>query len=200
MRCVFILFCCYVFVHPSIAQDGQSILTRLDARQVNNTVQVSFTIEAGTSYCLGVLLERSRDGLAFESVGYLPGVCGGSEFEESYTMVDDQLSENGTVYYRLDLGNVGKSDILELDFFRLENSVLVFPNPAERWVQVRFNNLENQSFEFRLISMLGSTVMHFSQNSGYHIVLDVSGLGAGFYHALIHFEDDSMLRSDLVIR
>ena len=161
--------------------EGQEILSAFDVQQAGDAVLVNFTIEAGISYCLGVDLERSNDGIQFESVVHLPGVCGGSEFEESYLLWDSLPPLNQLIYYRLDLGLIGKSETRIVRFVEFENGIRVFPNPSSGIVYIKTEELNSEKILIGVYDLYGKSVEVSSNSSKDEISINPSQLLPGTY-------------------
>jgi hypothetical protein len=116
--------------------EGQEILSGFSIYQQGDEIRIQVTIEAGTSSCLGIDLERKIGEGEFEIIDNIPGICGGSEFEESYVFKDINPLSGKELSYRLNLGNVGRSEVLSIYYVVLENGISIYPNPAIDVIQV----------------------------------------------------------------
>ncbi|MBL7941779.1 MAG: T9SS type A sorting domain-containing protein [Flavobacteriales bacterium] len=182
---------------PMCLSAQEDFLSNLTATQLGNLVRIDFTVAAGTSYCLGVDLERSTDGLNFESIGFLPGVCGGSEFEESYFMVDSMPEINRMNHYRLDMGLIGKSDVIEVLFVLLENGIRCFPNPADDVVHIYFDNPNNLGTHLHIVDSIGRTV-HRDATALRSFSIAVTDWLPGLYTAIVESESKRLLVNIIV--
>jgi hypothetical protein len=115
--------------------EGQEILSHFSISQSGNAIRLILTIEAGTSSCNGIELERSTGG-EYQTISLIPGICGGSEFEETYVLLDENPVPGVEASYRVNLGNVGRSSVLRITFVELDNGIAVFPNPASDRVNI----------------------------------------------------------------
>jgi Secretion system C-terminal sorting domain len=186
-----------VFFFPLYLSAQEDFLSNLSATQLGNLVRIDFTVAAGTSYCLGVDLERSTDGINFESIGFLPGVCGGSEFEESYFMIDSLPPINRVNYYRLDMGLVGKSAVINVLFVLLENGVRCFPNPADELVHIYFDNPNNLNTTLHIVDSAGR-IVHRDATGSRSFSISVNDWQVGFYNAIVETESKRLLVNILV--
>ena len=64
--------------------------------------------------CNGLGIQRSVNGLNFNTIGFIEGVCGSLTEAVRYTFTDSMPPVSSTVYYRIDLGPYGFSDITSL--------------------------------------------------------------------------------------
>ncbi len=101
------------FPHAVAAQTTP--LVAFTAQQWGNHVVLSFTLRAGMQ-CWDVQIQRATDGLPFQTIGIIPGVCGSSSSEETYRFVDSMPVPNATNYYRIDLGWAGLSQSVSVYF------------------------------------------------------------------------------------
>ena len=69
---------------------------RIDA----SNIEIRWTMKAGVS-CQSPEVQRSTDGINFESIYRYPGVCGGGQFEESFNWIDNRAPADRSSYYRL---------------------------------------------------------------------------------------------------
>lgn len=165
---------------PATVFAQSEFLSALRATQVSSTVRIDLTIAAGASYCLGIDLERSTDSLNFEKIAFLPGVCGGSEFEESYTMVDSFPLPYRRLYYRLEMGLVGRSPVMSILYVPLDQGIQCFPNPSSGAVNVHIDNPANLESSLRVTDMRGSLV-YTTEASLRTFTFSVDGWPPGLY-------------------
>lgn len=185
-----------------LAQEGESILSRFNIRQLNNTIVAEFTIEAGTSSCNGIELERSTSGTnqVFEVIGIIPGICGESEFEESYLLVDNNPPANDTIYYRLNMGNIGKSEVLPFVFVEFTGEITIYPNPSAGLVNLRFENNENLSCNVTISSPEGRIIVSQDFSSAFHVKYQLDDFSPGLYLCTITTEDNVQRNSSFILR
>jgi endoglucanase Acf2 len=120
-------------------------------------------------------VQRSADGINFESIGYVKAIGNNHGFH-SYSYADQYLEE-GSYYYRLvirDLDHASEtSQIVSLSFGNAQ--VLLFPNPAQTNVQIVIPGSEN--FKVVLLDELGRLLIEKANATS----LDLSGLANGIY-------------------
>jgi len=191
-----LLLCSPVFV---LSQQGENLLSDFRTQQVGNNVHVNFTIEAGNSYCLGVGLERGLDSVNFEVIAAIAGVCGGSEFAESYLLVDSFPYPNQTNYYRLVLGEVGISEIIPVHFIELEDGMKLFPNPTNHFSKLVFDNPSNSRFNFSLYDATGNILPPYFSGNGSEVIIDTSTMEVGVYVWSLTLESGEMWKGRLAV-
>jgi len=129
-----------LLISVSFRCEAQNELLSFSGVQVSDHVQLTFTMRAGIT-CNGLVIEHSSSPAGFTEAGNIPGVCGSASEDLTYTFNDNMPLVNGVNYYRLNLGNLGYSDVIQVDFFRYdENGIVVFPNPATDEAVIYFLN------------------------------------------------------------
>lgn len=177
-----------LFIEKTSAQ--HPILASFELVQVDNTVQLTFGILGGAS-CNGVQWERAGADLDFETIASISGVCGGSEFTEYYSLVDEAPLTGEVSYYRLVLGSQGRSQERTFLFVELDDGVKLYPNPSSDVVNLRFSNPSQKLVKIRVFDITGSLVFEdLSQNGEYQ--LKVSGLARGVHLLQVQTEDQSI--------
>jgi len=155
------------------------VLDNFNIVQTGNSVQINFAIQGGAS-CVGVDLERSNDSFNFEIVGSISGVCGGSEFVEFYSLLDDNPIRGEKSFYRLRLGSQGRSELFEFTFVPLENGLNVYPNPASDKCYVRFDNSNSTPHLIQLFDQKGRSLSSFETNE-FQVEFDLENFEVGVY-------------------
>ena len=157
-----------------------SILEYFTALQIDNHVQIDFAIVGGAS-CNGVQLLRSSDGENFYFLEEIEGVCGGSEFTEQFTLIDDAPLQTTANHYKLILGTVESSEVLTYHFVALEAGYRVIPNPIRDWAVIRFDNPTGLVFELAVFDMSGALVESGSNITSSEIHLQLTKYRPGMY-------------------
>jgi hypothetical protein len=182
LSCLFMIACCsYGQQHP--------LLATFAALQIENEVRIDFGIVGGSS-CQGVQLERSVDGLVYESIDFIPGVCGGSEFTEYYAVNDRAPISNSVVYYRLELGQQGKTDPIEFRFVPLDNGISVYPNPSSSRQEIRISNPFSLGYTLVVFCPLGEEIFRSEPNHTDFFVLESGDLPTGIFFLKLYNNSD----------
>lgn len=177
-----------LFVDKTRAQ--HPILASFELVQVENTVQLTFGVLGGAS-CNGVQWERAGADLNFVTIAAISGVCGGSEFTEYYSLVDEAPLSGEVSYYRLVLGNQGRSQERTFLFVELDDGVKLYPNPSSAAVNLRFSNPSQKLVKIRVFDISGSLVFEdLSQNGEYQ--LNLIDLRRGVHLVEVQTEDKSI--------
>ena len=164
----------------SLGLFGQdTFLSYFSGQQINDYVHLVFTTKAGVT-CLGTEIERSADSILFTSIGEIPGICGGSESELTYTFDDESPLENVKNFYRIKLGTLGFSGVIGIQFVDFGEGIVITPNPATGSTNVFFSNSQNQLFEFFLFNVQGKEHRSYSTNES-TLQIDLLNLSSGIY-------------------
>ena len=121
-------------------------------------VYLTWTLNPGST-CQGTFIERSDDGVDFDTIGIIGGICGDPFTAISYEYLDTLPLVNQRSWYRLQFGNAGPSEVLTTEVIRLrEDGVQILRFPNDPQVYLYFTNPANQSFLLRLYTVTGQLV------------------------------------------
>jgi len=154
--------------------------TALSARARGNTVEVSWQTlnEAGIS---GFEVERSRDGISFESVGNLKA-SGTGVGTKAYRWVDIYPNQ-GVNYYRLKVkdlqGEVGYSAICRVSLAGTEVPQ-IYPNPAVHTLYLQ-PGTQSGSGSFEVWNAAGKQVLRTPVWGSYPVQVNIAGWQPGIY-------------------
>ena len=95
----------------SVIAQPHILLQDFSGYQQDSKITLRWTFRSG-SLCEGTQIERSADGLTFNKIGEIPGICGNPGSAFTYTFVDSFPNVNTVNYYRLELGNFGFTSII----------------------------------------------------------------------------------------
>jgi hypothetical protein len=162
------------------------ILENLEVFEIDGKVQISATVKSGYS-CLGMNFLRTEDTtVLFQSIGSIEGVCGNSTQSMRYDFIDENPPKNSIIYYRVQLGGVGYSEILSIIIYDTGNArYLVMPNPAKNSCRIYFNNEFNKSHRLRLVNQFGLELLN-SESSNDIFQLNLKDFTAGVYHFIVY--------------
>lgn len=164
----------------------EGILLQFTPVQVENKVELSFTIKAGNT-CNGIQIYRSADSLTFTEIGDIQGVCGSSDRNESYSFTDHSPAGNRFNYYRLQLGTLGYSDVASLFYIQPDgNNALLFPNPLTHETLITFLNTSREKCSLSVFNSDGKLIYQsdpVTENS-FHLHKDDFSPGIYFYTIL----------------
>jgi|GEM_PF-6558953 len=129
----------------------------------------------------GFFLERSADGIQFETIGSVKG-NGSTTNISTYQYIDEQPLD-GISYYRLkqlDInGAFTYSEIRSVSFYG-NQTVQIFPNPAKDFLTVNFDL--DEKCEIRIYKVLGVEIQNVRIEKNYSTyTIDLANLASGSY-------------------
>lgn len=129
-------------------------------------------------------IERSSDGKNFTSIGSV-NAAGNASVEHSYSFTDAAPAD-GDNYYRLKIVDIDAkseySPIRSASFAATALNVVVGPNPATSFINVKVSMPGNESYRLRLINRSGQVVFDQKYASASNrIQLSVSNYADGTY-------------------
>ena len=141
-------------------------------------------------------VERSLNGIEYESIGQVDGYGMGTSTEpRNYSLLDNQLCKD-IVYYRLkqvDIdGKYSYSDPVAVNCKDVKTDLVVHPNPAQSNVTLTFSEPANGIVEIKFIDYTGRVTIaqtHKVKKGRNNIRFDVSGLSEGVYSISVQNKD-----------
>jgi hypothetical protein len=162
---------CTAQVHP--------FLERFQAAEVEGIVVLSWTLKAGNT-CNGVQIQRSAGSSSFKEIGEIPGVCGSVDDDVDYIFLDSLPVLNTPNRYRLELGNEGISQVIEIQINGLRNNdYQIRPHPVSQRSVLLFKNDQRQKLTLQFTDMNGKLVLEIVTEQDY-FTIDRNDFSAGF--------------------
>jgi hypothetical protein len=181
----FLLF--IVIPLEQFAQTPHPILRNFSGQVTGNSIRLSWVIKGGNT-CEGTKIQRSNDGLFFETIGEIGGVCGSPDFDVPYLFVDSLPIANQTNYYRLELGTQGFSTSVSFPFNPLnDQGYSIVLDRAQRTASVYFDNPQAETVAFQLITLNGVVLSKGNTGAG-SLTFNFNGWPSGIYLIQIQFE------------
>jgi hypothetical protein len=87
----------------------------------NQKVQIKWTIKAGNT-CAGIKVMRKTQNSDFIQIDELFGICGDLEKPISYLITDNNPPTNEILFYRIDFGGNGVSEIKSIEVIEFSGS------------------------------------------------------------------------------
>jgi hypothetical protein len=186
-----------MFSNPATAQTADDILSKFFAVQQDDEVLLRWTIRAGNT-CEDTFIERSLDGIQYERIGIIAGVCGSPDQSVTYDFYDTMPAPNRINHYRLILGLYGYTEPQTIEFIVLnEQGYSIQPNPMGGSATLIFRNPAEEEFMFQLYDMNGRKVMEFKTYED-RIILRREILGSGMFIFSLQGKE-SMLKGKIVV-
>lgn len=124
-------------------------------------------------------VEYSKDGINFTAVSQVNSKGGNSSYSVTHS------AAQGKAYYRLKIvgrdGKVEYTTIISVDVNCNKGSVLVYPNPANDFVNVNITGTDNKATVAQLYNGAGQAILNKTLQIG-TTQLDISNMPAGNYH------------------
>ena len=158
--------------------------------------------------CEYYLVERSSDGISWESVAYIQG-AGNSNEVSTYSWVDNYDGKGSTLYYRLTQYDYnGDYEILGVQ------SIVCTNLPEDSWITINtdiFNNIiinflatQGEKYEIKLYDLHGKLIFYqtgTTNNTYEHLVISTYGIPSSIYlvdvHTTIHNKTQKVYLKEL---
>jgi len=181
-----ILFALLLIGNISFAQ-LHPILDKFDVFEAGGKVYISCVISSGST-CSGIDVLRSEDSLNFISVGHIGGVCGSSSEPVAYNFTDENSVKNKPIYYKLELGGYGFTNILSVEIIDTkEFGFQIRPNPTNASTIIYFQNPNNTKHTLSILNNLGAIVLSETTIQNF-FSFDVSNIPSGIYPFFISID------------
>jgi hypothetical protein len=166
------LACAQDAEHPFIQSFN---LTVLEGR-----IHVEWVMSGGST-CDGSSVERSADGIGFEEVHRINGLCGDPEFPAPFDWFDEAPPELSTVRYRIAFSGQGRSSVKSVEFRQLTGSEQrVFPVPATSAATLLLRVSLSALVDLAVMDPAGRVVLR-EERAGRENAIDMGDWPAGIY-------------------
>jgi hypothetical protein len=165
---------------PVLAQGPHPILTEFALIRQYEGILLKWTIKGG-SRCEGTRIFRAEGDGPFALIGSIEGICGGTDFNETYTYHDTLPASNRENHYRLEMGDLGFTETVTLfydDFGPSGHARLTDPHTGT--VTLLVSNARNVQLTVQLVDMNGRVAVQ-QQTVSNALVLDTAHLPRGVY-------------------
>ncbi|MEA5111997.1 hypothetical protein SDC9_38613 [bioreactor metagenome] len=172
------------------------LLQDFSGYQLGNSVFLRWTFRSG-SLCEGVRIERSQDGIIFNEIGEIPGICGNPETSVTFTFTDSLPVPNTRNYYRLELGNTGYTTALEVEFIPAGDqgyTILYSDQGAELSVE----NPPGRKGEVPILDISGKSIDSYIFDQR-RIALTRKPVIKGIYLFMLRYENGAGLSGKFII-
>jgi hypothetical protein len=180
------------------AQQADAVLSKFFATPLDETVFLRWTISAGNT-CNDTYVERSTDGISYDRIGLIGGICGSPDQSITYEFTDTLPLFNRKSFYRLELGYYGYSSPQTVEIKRYnDQGFLLAPNPFRDLATLSFTNETGEEFKLIITDMQGRVVEE-KKTAGKDFTIKILGLPAGIYFFRI-FQSDQVLYTGKLIK
>jgi hypothetical protein len=159
--------------HPFIAS---YTLTELDG-----AIRIEWVLQGGST-CNGQEVERSTDGLSFQPVHRILGICGDPTVAVPFSWADTAPPEFSTVHYRIKLGFDGYSSVKTIVFDQLITSdQRFFPSPMRDEATLLLNVPATSTVQLSIWDAAGHLLQQHGALPGPALHIALPGHGPGVY-------------------
>ncbi len=173
----------FIYVMSSLGTaygQGSPFLDFIGLAERDGKVFLQWVMSSGAT-CDGIDVYRSTDGEVFERVGRIAGVCGSPDFALGYDFIDEAPVLNRINYYRLELGNLGVSDIIAIYVFDFrEKKFQIIPHPVSSESALYFENPQLETSTLAIYNLLGSRIYEDDGKASFFSI-SASDLATGTY-------------------
>ena len=181
-------------------------LVELKARSAKNDIVVEWTTAAEENN-EGFFVERSLDGKSFTKVDWIKGK-GTTHTFSHYQATDNKVDQDITYYYRLaqkdfdgtiNLSKTVSARISSVDYHneQFENSIKVFPNPANNQILVNWNSDLEEVLSISLINGIGQELI---QSDIAEPTIDLTSLSSGIYFVKLSSKYQTFIKKVTVVK
>lgn len=188
-----------VFAEARIySQEADPFLSGFFAVQQDDGIYLRWTIKAGNT-CDGTRIQRFSEGIGYENIGEIPGVCGNPDVSVSYDFTDSNPEKNKTNLYRLEMGILGNSSPVAIEYLVLnDEGFSVQPNPVKGRSRLLFNNPDNVETTLLVADMSGKIVWQ-SETSNNYFFIDSNFLGSGMYMFTLKNDNSGYTKGKILV-
>lgn len=162
------------------SQEADFILSKFFAVQVDDKVLLRWTIEKGNT-CEDTYVERSSDGISFERIGLIGGICGSPDASITYEFYDSLPLLNRNNHYRLILGQYGFTTTKTVEFINYnEDGFILAPNPFNDFTIFRFENEKSEEYTIIILDLMGRNMLQKTTASD-QFIISKQELGSGIF-------------------
>lgn len=163
---------------------AQSRIIYFQAKALGDSVRLTFTISSGTA-CAGYNVLKGSDSLNLNPVYVYPGICGNNSANETYTYTDFSPNKTAPNFYRILIPPGDYSNMLRVDIAASFSDMIIFPQPTEDLLNIKFLNKSYFYYEMKIYDRFGRKMGETNGNSSDRITVNVSGLPIGLYAFMI---------------
>jgi hypothetical protein len=179
MRSLHTLFL-VMLLSANVQAQESPLLASFSLASADNGIRIDWVMTSGST-CYGIGVERSTDGVSFQLIGTIEGVCGNIGQPTPFTFSDTEPPELSSLHYRLLLGLDGHSSVQRIENQRLRTAEMrVFSSAVGKELTVVLRAPERASVEVTIWSLTGALVFQASDLQGpvHHVPTQTWNAGA----------------------
>ncbi len=168
-----------LFISNAHGQDV-TILNNFNGFEADGNVTLNWVIKSGST-CNGITIFRSIDGVNFEIIGDIQGVCGNLSQPEPYSFVDVSPIKNAINCYKLELGNYGFSETVKIEIIDIGSSgYQIRPHPIKSSGKIFFTNKQMSTHQITIYNAAGKIVFVSTTEQDFFVV-NSADFSSGLY-------------------
>lgn len=193
-------------LNQTLATGTTSLNSVLDVKLVDFIVrqqpagnQLTLTVTAGDNELQEVILQRSTDGIHFTDLARMEEVPSANVLK--YYTATDVSPVSPISYYRAKLVTVDEqvySKTLQAEQ-KLITEAVVYPNPADKQVSIKWSGTSGASFVVTITAMDGKQILRQNTKVDF-LVVPVEEWPAGTYHIQVQEANRTILSRQMVVR
>jgi hypothetical protein len=189
----------FVLFGLNASAQNEDVIDYLNASEFNGKVLLSWSILQGNT-CNGVQVLHSLDSVNFTQIGSIEGICGSTLESIEYEFTDISPEKNAINYYRLSLGGIGFSWIVNTEVIDLgANASLIRPNPINETAELHFDNDTSSEMWLNVYSDSG-VLIHTESTTSELFILQKGDFSPGIYFYHIRQEGfESQVKGKFVV-
>lgn len=150
------------------------------------------------------LVQKSSNGKDFINIGTVGG-NGTTNITQSYSYIDETASTRVN-YYRLQQfdydGQYEYSKVIVVVDPMSSIDYSVYPNPANDNLNIGFSDIDNETYQVKLVNNLGQVVLSEAviNSNGKSQLNQFGNLKSGYYTVLVYSTDGAIVKSNKIIK
>jgi hypothetical protein len=146
------------------------LIENFTGTQFNNSIVINFTLVKGNT-CFDTEIQRSTDGVNFNVIYTISGICGSTLENVSYSITDNSPVGNSYNYYRINLRSLGFSDIIKVRYidFSASNALVIY-NYQQQLSTLFYKNPSAKKIEFEILNQHGMVIQKGASNKSEWVV------------------------------
>ena len=150
----------FVFITMLLPAKSQVALILFEGQQFGTGNRISWTVARGNT-CQDIEVQHSANGQQFTTLYVYPGICGNTNFDQTYTWTHNQPIQNAANYYRIITPNAILTDTINVRYVAYNaQGFVLFPQPATSAVQLLLNNPNSDRFTLEVYDLHGNSLLH----------------------------------------
>lgn len=180
-----------ILVLLSLQVKSQVSLDYFEANEDGTSIFLKWAVSEGQT-CNGITITRSPDGLFFQEIGRIEGVCGSPDAAVPYSFLDKAPLKNQLNYYKLELGTSDFSEVISIEYNeKNEEGYQIRPNPVSDFTIIYFDNPNFDEIKLMIFDSYGRQVNEYMSKSS-SIEIDVTSYSSGMFFFLLEKPDETL--------